>query len=193
MDLADIRVQAARLAFAMLRFEDGAAHLRPGASDERPRVGAGCFMFTPSWTQMSAADVAPFLAGLASPALLSCTTTRGVYNLTLLEELNGERRACAQKTLDNCAAFMRRVGAQLQLTPESNIILQFDDQEVVFSFAALLTASSQFAVQVGANMRPYSADERAKARLMLFRSDGAVCWGGSCLIRTIGSDGAQAT
>src|SRR6185369_15913673 len=120
------------------------------------------------------------LASLPSPALLSPTTTRGVVALTLLDELSGDRRRWAEKTLNNFTAGFDDVTRQMSLTPESRFLLEFDEESHVFSFAAMRLWTRRFAVHVGWNVMPLENDPRADARLMLFRSDGAQACGWMC-------------
>jgi hypothetical protein len=106
----DHLLSAATLAFVLLRFETPAAHPSRGATLRGvPSLGEQAYLFSPSWRFIPNADVPAFLAGLASPALLSPTTTRGVIALTLVSELSGEREAWATKTLTNQAAVLERM------------------------------------------------------------------------------------
>jgi hypothetical protein len=107
LDPDDLLLQAASLAFALLRFEEGAAHPHRGSTPPGMlRLGEEAYQFTPSWRSVPRADVPAFLAALPSPALLSPTTTRGTVALTLLAELSGERAVWARKTLTNQRACL---------------------------------------------------------------------------------------
>jgi hypothetical protein len=177
----DLRYQAASLAFAMLRFADGAAHVAkystpPGV----PRTGIECYIFAPSWRHILNADVPRFLAELSSPAILSSSTTRGVATLMLLDELQGERRQWGQKTIDNQREGLASMSKQLELDDQSRVLLQFDDEEHWLPMPVVDHWCANFAVNVGWNMRSYVDDDRARARLMLFRSDGEMSWGNAC-------------
>lgn len=177
----DLRLEAARVAFALIRFEEGAAHpFRAHTPPGMLALGTEAYVFTPSWQKVPRQEVEAFLAGLPSPALLSPTTTRGMVALTLLHELSGDRRRWAEKTLNNFTAGFDEMSRQYQLSPDSRILLEFDDESHLFSFSGTRVWTQQFGVQVGWNMIPLENDPRAQARLMLFRSDGATSWGGSC-------------
>jgi hypothetical protein len=54
-----------------------------------------------------------------------------------LHELTGERRRGAEKTLSNFATGLNELGAALALTPASRILLEFDQEAHVFSFAGV--------------------------------------------------------
>ena len=142
----DLRAEAARMAFALIRFEEVIAHPRQ--------------------------DVESFLVGLSSPALLSPTTTRGTVALTLLNELSGERRRWAEKTLTNLTAGFDEVTAKLGLSATSRFLLAFDEESHVFSFAAVRLWTQEYAVQVGWNIQSLRNDPRADARFTVMRSDG---------------------
>lgn len=180
----ELRYQAASLAFALLRFADGAAHPDRSATPQGMlRVGLDCYIFSPSWKRIPFWDVPGFLADLPSPALLASTTTRGIVSLTLLEELSGERRAWAQKSLDNQLDGLQNMVAQLRLDDDARVLLQFGDEEHWYPLGVLRLWCARFGVHVGWNMRPYVDDARAQARLMLFRSDGTISWGDACPVR----------
>jgi hypothetical protein len=181
----DALSQAAALAFAMVRFEDRAAHpprwsLPAGVL----REGEECYVFSPSGRRVPIAEVPAFLAGLSSPAMLSPTTTRGIVALALLDELTGDRRAHAQHAFDNQRSAVDSMAARLGLGAAAKVLLQFDDEERIIPLSALQTWSGRFAVQVGWSVRDYVDDERADARMMLRRSDGTWSWGESCPLRT---------
>jgi hypothetical protein len=179
----DLRLEAARLACALIRFEDVAAHPSRGATPPgAPRVGTEAYVFQPSWVTVPRDEVATFLVGLPSPALLSHTTTRGVLALTLLHELSGDRRRWAEKTLSNYAAGLEELGPQLGLSPASRILLEFDEESLVFSFAAVRELTQQFAVGVGWSIERLERDDRADACMVLLRSDGKRFQGRSCML-----------
>lgn len=184
-DSADqLRSDAAKLAFAMLRFAAGAAHPDRSAT---PRgmlhLSTECYSFTPSWQRIPIADVPGFLATLPSAALLTSTTTRGIATLTLVDELQGERRAWADKILGNQQAGLEQLTRQLNLGADGHVLLQFDEDELWFPLAVLRESLARYGVDIGWNIRSYEDDERAQARLMLFRSDGAHSWGDACPVR----------
>src|SRR5438034_11258317 len=71
--------QAAEFAFALIRFEEGAAHpSRASTPPGMPRIGPDAYLFTPSWRPVLRDEVPTFLTQLASPALLAPTTTRWI-------------------------------------------------------------------------------------------------------------------
>jgi hypothetical protein len=177
----DLRLEAARIAFALIRFEEAAAQpYRASTPPGMLAIGTEAYLFTPSWRRIPRHEVELFLAGLPSPALLSPTTTRGMVALTLLHELSGERRRWAEKTLSNFTAGFDELTVQFGLSPESRILLEFDEESHVFSFRGTRLWTQQFGVQVGWSMISLENDPRAQARLMLRRSTGERSWGDSC-------------
>jgi len=179
----DVRSQAARLAAALLRFEQAAAHLAPGSTPLGTlRVGTEAYRFLPSWRTVPREEVERFLVALPSPAFLALTTSRGVIALTLLHELSGERRQGAEKTLSNYAAGLDNLSARSGLGPASPVLLEFDGESHVFSFAAVREWTQQFPVQVAWNIRPLTGDAAGEACLMLIRSDGREFPGRSCML-----------
>jgi hypothetical protein len=176
-----LRAEAARLAFSLLRFEEASAHLlRASAPAGAMQVGRDAYAFIPSWQLIPRDEVVSFLAGLPSPALLAPTTIRGSVALLLLHELVGDRRRWAEKTFSNYAAILDDTTLQLGLTPQSRILVEFDDESEVFSFAAVREWSQQLPVQVGWNLRALEGDSRADAAMGLLRSDGRWYRGASC-------------
>lgn len=179
----DVRLQAARLAAALIRFEQSAAHLASGATPRGTRrVGTEAYRFLPSWRTVPREEVERFLVALPSPAFLAPTTIRGVIALTLLHELSGERRQGAEKTLANYAAGLDDLSARGGLGPASSVLLEFDDESHVFSFAVAREWTQQFPVQVAWNIRPLDGDGAAEGCLMLIRSDGREFPGRSCML-----------
>jgi hypothetical protein len=176
-------LEAARIAVALLRFEELAAHLSdahtsPGAL----RVGVDAYTFSPSWRQVPHSQVEAFLVALPSPVLLAPTTIRGVIALTLLHELSGERRRWAEKTYSNFATGLDELSEALGLSSSSRILLEFDDESHVFSLAGVREWSQQFAVQVGWNIGGLKGEPRADACMRLRRGDGQRFRGRSCMI-----------
>lgn len=181
----DVLLHAAALAFALIRFEEGAAHPFRGAP--RPDsldLGEGAYLFTPSWRHVPRADVPAFLAALPSPALLSPTTTRGVVALTLVGELAGDRAAWARKTLANQRAGLEQMVGQLGLGDDASVLLEFDEERHVVPLAVLRNWSDRFAVQVRWDIGRLKGDAHAAARMHLVRSDGHRSLGGSCPVRS---------
>ena len=182
-DINDVRADAARLAFALVRFAGAAAHPpvrhRP---PQVPEVGTDAFVFGPSWRRVPHDEVESFLVGLPSPALLIPTVTRGEVALMLVHELSGDRRRSAEKTITNLAAFLDENVSQLNLPETSRVLVEFDDESHVFSLAAVREWARQLAVSIGCNLAPLQGDERANACLMLMRADGRPFPGRSCMI-----------
>ena len=179
----NVRVEAARLAFALIRFEGVAAHAPTGTTPPGVlKVGTEAFVFSPSWRSVPYNEVEAFLIGLPSPALIAPTMTRGVITLTLLHELSGDRRRWAEKTLSNFAAGLEETSSKLGLSATSRILLEFDDESQVFSFAAVWEWSQQLAVNVGWTIAPLDGDARADACMKLMRSDGKWFQGRSCIL-----------
>jgi len=179
----DLRLEAARIAFALIRFEEVAAH--PAGASTPPgslRVGTEEYVFLPSWRAVPRNEVETFLVGLPSPALLAPTTSRGVVALMLLHELSGDRRRWAEETLSNFAGGLEEIGPRLGLSPTSRILLEFDEESHVFSFAGVREWTQQFPVRVGWSIWSLEGDDRADARMMLRRSDGRPFPGRSCLV-----------
>ncbi|HEY9226172.1 MAG TPA: hypothetical protein VIP11_05965 [Gemmatimonadaceae bacterium] len=180
----ELRLQAASLAFTLLRFTAGAAHMdRSSTPPGMLHTGTECYLFAPSWRRIPLGDVPQFLADLTSPALLTSTTTRGIATLTLFNELADERRAWAEKSLSNQQAGLEMMAQQLDLSPDAQVLLQFEEEEHWYPLAVLRAWCAQFVVDAGWSLRRYQDDARAQARLMLFRSDGARSWGDACPIR----------
>jgi hypothetical protein len=118
-------------------------------------------------------EIETFLVSLPSPALLAPTNSRGMIALILLHELSGDRRAGFQHEVDNSAAALDDdIAPQLGLSPRSRILVEFDEESHVFSFAAVREWTQQFVVPVGWSMGTLKGEERADARLLLRRSDG---------------------
>ena len=180
----DVKGEAARLAFALIRFQSAAAHPMMGTTPPGVlKVGTEAYVFSPSWRSVPLAEVEAFLYSLPSPALLAPTMTRGVITLTLLHELSGDLRRWAEKTLGNFAAGLEQTSSQLGLSAASRVLLEFDDESHVFSFAGVWEWSQQLAVDVGWSIAPLEGDDRADVCMMLMRSDGKPFQGRSCIVR----------
>jgi hypothetical protein len=173
IDFDGVRTQAAALAFALVRFDEPAAHPIGGWTPPgMPRVGTDAYVFSPVWTPVPREAVVPFLAGLPSPAIIVQSTTRGILGLTLLDELTGDRRRWAQKTFDNHKAGLAELAKQGNLTDSSLVLFEFGDESHIFSLAAIREWSERFALNVGWNIGALPDDARASARLNARRSDG---------------------
>ena len=182
----DVRLEAARLASALIRFAQVAAHPMEASSPPASlRVGTDAYVFLPSWRRIPRDQVETFLISLPSAALLAPTTIRGVIALILLHELSGDRRRGFEKELDNFAAGLEEIGPQLGLSPASRILVEFDEESHVFSFAAVREWTQQFPVQVGWSIAPLERENRADARMLLRRSDGQSFRGRSDMVRGV--------
>ena len=178
-----LRAEAARLALALLRFEEAAAHLS-GASTPpgSPRLGTEAYVFVPSWKPIPRDEMEAFLVGLPSPALLVPSTTRGSIALLLLHELSGDRKRWAEKTFSNYLEVLEEMTGQLGLSGASRVLVEFDDESHIFSLAAVRHWSQQFAVQVGWNLAPLPGSTDGDAVMGLRRGDGRWYNGRSCWI-----------
>ena len=169
----DVRLEAARLAAALIRFAQGAAHpLTASTPPGSLQLGTDTYVFMPSSRRVPPEQLETFLVSLPSPALLAPTTIRGMIALALLHELSGERRRGFEHELDNCAAGLEEMGQQLGLSPRSRILVEFNEESHVFSFAAVREWTQQFLVQVGWCIASLHGENRADARMLLRRSDG---------------------
>ena len=179
-----LRLEAARLASALLRFQRVAAHpLQGSKSPASLQVGTDAYVFLPSLRNVALDQVETFLVSLPSPALLAPTTIRGVIALILLHELNGDRRRGFEHELANFAGGLEEIGPALGLSPTSRILVEFDGESHVFSFAAVREWTQRFPVQVGWSIAALEGEDRADARMLLRRSDGRSFPGRSDMIR----------
>jgi hypothetical protein len=90
----------------------------------------------------------------------------------LLDELSGDRRAWAQKTLDNQAAAVAEMASQYSLDESSGILLEVDEESLVFSLGTIRFWSQRFSAPVGWNLIKLESDSRAAVRFRLIASDG---------------------
>jgi hypothetical protein len=191
--MAETRAEAARLAFALIRFLGAAAYPPLGVTPPGVlKVGTEAYIFGPSWRRVPRQEVEAFLLALPSPALINHTLTQGVLALTLIHELTGDRRRWAEKTLSNGVGCLDENASQLSLSATARILVEFDDESHVFSLAAVRHWAQQLAVDVGCNIALLENDQRADACLMLLRPDGREFPGRSCMLRRRGSGGAGA-
>jgi hypothetical protein len=182
----DVRLEAARLASALIRFAQIAAHpLKASTPPGSLQVGTDAYVFAPSSRWVPRDQVEMFLVSLPSPALLAPTTIRGIIALILLHELSGDRRRGLEHELGNCAAALEEIGPQLGLSPRSRILVEFDEESHVFSFAAVREWTQQFLVQVGWSITSLDGENRADARMLLRRSDGQSFPGRSDMVRGV--------
>lgn len=166
------RADAARLAFALMRFVSRAAHqMQSHTHPGQPRVGVDAFVFGPSWTPVRFPDIEEFLIALPCPALFSSTLTRGSFTLTLLDELSGERRRWAEKTLSNFVVNLDAMCEQAGLTESSRVLLEFEEEQQVFPLSAIYYWARHLAVDVGWSIQRLENEPDADACLMLLRPD----------------------
>ena len=174
----DTLMEAASLAFAMVRFQEASAHFQrhshpPGI----PRLGMDVYAFFPSARRVPREGVAAYLAGLASPAILIPSTTRGRVALLLVDELSGDRKAAAEKELNNQRSGLEEMVQQARLDPDAFVLLDFDSEANIFSLKAVRMWAERFAVDVGWSLGSLKDDPRATARIMLYSSDGRRSFG----------------
>jgi len=116
-----------------------------------------------------------------SAAILAPTTWGGMIALVLLDELGPERRRSAQHSFTNWQNTLAMYREEWQLTDSSGILLEFGNEEHLFTFGTLCRCLDRFAVTTGWKLFRLAHGYRGVAvRLMLFRSDSAQSWGGSC-------------
>ena len=176
----DTLMEAASLAFAMVRFEEVSAHwarhsIPPGV----PRIGVDAYSFLPSSRRVPRDGVAAFLAGLSSPAILTPSTMRGVVALILVGELSGDRALGARKEFSNQMLGLEEMVQQIGLDADASVLLDFENEAHVFSLKAVRLWAERFAVHVGWSVGTLNDDPRASARIMLYSSDGRNSFGES--------------
>lgn len=176
--LSTARVQAAALTFAMLQFEQEAAHPRQGSPSREKTLGVDEFLFLPSWKPVPRAEMVSFLANLSAPALLVQTTMRGAIALMLLDELSGERRWWGEKNLSNQLAGVNALAEQFQppLGPDSKLLLETRHENHIVTLDVLRYWAEHFSCPAGWNIgapRPGAPAEVA-AQIRLFSADGRV-------------------
>ena len=180
----DALVQAAALAFAMVRFEEGAAHPPPWFTPPgQLKLGNEGWIFTPGRRPVPRDEVPRVLATLGSPALLFPTTVRGIVALMLVHELSGGRQRWAEQLLRSQMASVDEAIRRLDLPDQAPVVLQFSDEELVLPVAALRVWGRQFVVNMRWNLLRGDHESQAGARLVLYRCDGARSVGGACSIR----------
>lgn len=169
----DTLMDAASLAFAMVRFEEASAHWsRHSSPPGSPRLGEDVYEFLPSLRRVPRDGVVAFLAGLSSPAILTPSTMRGLVALTLTDELSGERAAGARKEFSNQQLCLEEMVQQIGLPPDASVLLDFENEAHVFSLKVVRLWAERFAVHVGWSIGSLKDDPRASARIVLYGSDG---------------------
>lgn len=170
--------QAASLAFAMLLFEQEAAHQFIHSENEGDRVGVDKFMFLPSWITTPRAEVISYLESLPCPALMFQTTGIGMVSLILLDELSNDRRRWAQKTLDNHLAGVEEIASQFTppLQGDSRILLEIRGESHVVSLAGLRFWAQRYNCPAGWTFGPprQGAPADVAAQIVLISADGRV-------------------
>lgn len=166
----DRNLEAAKIAAAMLRFQEPLAHLMSGHTPEgMPKTGVDSYTFFPGARPVLRDQVAAYLAGLPSPAVLAPTTARGLISLILLQELTGERHAVMQHELDNQCGLLSESAPGAD---SDRVLLEFDDESHLFSLAAVRQLARRFGILVGWNVGPCNEPDRAEWRINLFGLDG---------------------
>lgn len=166
----DRSLEAAGIAAAMLRFQEPLAHLMSAHTPEgMPKVGVDSYTFVPGPQTVMRSQVAAYLAGLPSPAVLAPTTARGIIALILLHELAGERRTAMQHELGNQSGIL---SSSAPGTDTDRVLLEFDDESHVFSLAAVRLLAQRYGILVGWNVGPCNEPDQAEWRMNLFGGDG---------------------
>jgi hypothetical protein len=166
-------MEAASLAFAMVRFEEVSAHwARHSSPPGVPRLGVDTYSFLPSSRRVPRDGVAAFLAGLSSPAILTPSTMRGVVALILVDELSGDRAVATQKEFSNQMLGLEEMVQRIGLDADASVLLDFENEVNVFSLKAVRVWAERFAVHVGWSVETLKDDPRASARIILYGSDG---------------------
>jgi Asp-tRNA(Asn)/Glu-tRNA(Gln) amidotransferase A subunit family amidase len=169
----DTLMEAASLAFAMVRFEEVSAHwARHSSPPGVPRLGVDTYSFLPSSRRVPRDGVAAFLAGLSSPAILTPSTMRGVVALILVDELSGDRAVATQKEFSNQMLGLEEMVQRIGLDADASVLLDFENEVNVFSLKAVRVWAERFAVHVGWSVETLKDDPRASARIILYGSDG---------------------
>ena len=152
----------------------------PAPRTRRPETGRRVFR-TWAWRlssscqrapRIASGEVASFLAGLPSPAMLLQTTVRGTLSVVLLEELSGERAQAARREFDNQRTLLEEMIRQAGLGPESRILLELDTKPHILSLDAMRIWAERFVVIVGWAITRLDGAPRADARMAALRSDG---------------------
>jgi hypothetical protein len=127
-------MEAAALAFAMVRFQEASAHVFRGSTPPGvPRLGIDVYEFLPSLRRVPRDGVTAFLAGLSSPAILIPSTTRGMVALTLVDELSGDRAAGARHEFSNQQRGLEEMIEKAGLDADASVLLDFDKEENLYS------------------------------------------------------------
>lgn len=169
---ASFPLDAARLAAAMLRFQEPLAPLMEGTTPAgHPVVGVDAYSFVPFPKRVLREDVPEFLAALPCPAMLAPTISRGIVSVTLLDELSSERRAAMQHELDNQLGFFRD-DRFATASDTDRVLLEFDDESLEFPFGAVRLWAGRYGILVGWNLGPCEDHVRAEWRIKLIAGDG---------------------
>lgn len=165
--------EAASLAFAIIRFAQGAAHPARGATPPGvPHLGDEAYIFLPALRRVASDEVPSFLSTLSSPALLSVTTTKGVVAMHLLDELRGTRASGARHILSNQRSGLEDMIRQAGLTDDARVLLDADGERRVVRLSTVRLWSDRFAIDVGWSVSSLRGDPSASGQFNLYRSDG---------------------
>ena len=167
-----LALDAARLAAAMLRFQEPLAPLMQGCTPAgQPVVGVNSYSFVPFPKRVLREDVPAFLASLPCPAMLAPTIIRGIVTTTLLGELSPDRQAAMQHELDNQLSFFQE--DMLARAGETDrVLLEFDDESLEFPLGAVRYWAGRYGILVGWNLVPSEDRGRAEWRINLIAGDG---------------------
>jgi hypothetical protein len=99
-----------------------------------------------------------------------------VVSLMLLDELDGERKAWAQKTLDNHLAGINEFADQFKpaLDGNSKVLLEVQGETHIVSLDVLRLWSQRFNAPTGWSLGDSGNDPRAPAQIRLISSDHRV-------------------
>ena len=169
---ASFDLEAARLAAAMLRFQEPLVPLQEGVTPAgMPVVGKDSYSFIPSPKPVLREDIPAFLASLPSPAILAPTIVRGIVSVTLLDEISGDRRAAMEHEFDNQLSFLR--GDRFANASDTDrALLEFDNEVLEFSLGAGRLWAERYGILVGWSVVPCEDRGRAEWRINLIGGDG---------------------
>jgi hypothetical protein len=163
-------LEAARVAVAMLRFQEPLAHLQASSTPEgMPVIGVDAYVFLPSPQPILRPQLAEYLTTLSCPAFLAPTTARGFISVSLLDDLSADRRRAMKHHLSN------QVSGLTEMAPGADadrVLLEFDDEVHLFSLGAVRRWAGFYPVFVGWSIWPSSDRSRAEWQMNLFGGDG---------------------
>lgn len=169
---ASFDLAAARLAAAMLRFQEPLASLMKHSTPAgQPELGVDCYAFMPYPKRVLREDLPAFLASLPSAVMLAPTIIRGIVSISLLEELSPDRRTSMQHDLDNQQSIFGDV-VPMDASDGDRVLLEFDDESHQFSLGAVRLWAGRYGILVGWNLAPCEDRDRADWRINLIGGDG---------------------